>query len=260
MREIDLNAGTAFLGRNAVWFDELDSTNAWCRENSPAHGTAVIAGCQTAGRGRSGRGWEAAPGSSLLLSLALRGWPVGRLGALPLVCGLGVCRALCALCGSGFSLKWSNDILFGAKKVCGILCESVLRGQSASAVMGIGVNLTQTAREFESLGLVYAASLESATGKKIENFALAAEICRQMEPLLLELLRNGYSSLREEYKRRCITLGKEVRVITDGHERIGFARDIGGDGCLVCEIGGALVNIYAGEASVRGIYGYADDM
>lgn len=256
MNAIDLGAGTAFLGRNALFFDELDSTNGWCKRNDLPHGTAVLAASQTSGRGRMGQSWSDSPGKSLSFSLVLRDWPANRLAALPLACCIGVLRALTAECGPGFAVKWSNDLLHGEKKVCGILCESVLSGGSATVVIGIGVNLTRTEQEFKSLGLVYAASLESATGKKIDGRELAAAICRELEPVLIKFQEFGFLELREEYRRSCLTLGKEVRVIQNGRELAGLAVDIGGDGGLICEIGGERVIIHAGEASVRGLYGY----
>lgn len=248
---------TLWLGRNQEYFDELDSTNLYLKEHADGlpHGAAVIAKRQTQGRGRLGRSW-AQGGGDLALSFLLHGIDAEKLSVLPLVTGVAVASALEKLCGITPALKWSNDVLCEDRKLCGILCESRLSGRKAFAVLGIGVNLSGSREDFELLDLVYATSLKLATGKSFGIFEVAAKICNELEPVLENFEKNGFDSIWEEYKRYCVTLGREVRVVRDGQELQGRAVDIGGDGSLICEIGGETVSIHAGEASVRGIYGY----
>ena len=64
------------IGSPHVHHRLTDSTNAQARELAGAgapHGTLVSADEQSAGRGRQGRSWSAAPGDGLLLSLLVRG-------------------------------------------------------------------------------------------------------------------------------------------------------------------------------------------
>lgn len=250
---------TVRLGRRLLYFDELASTNAYLKENAAVlpHGAAVIAQSQIKGRGRPGKSWSDPAGAGLALSLLLHGQNTSDISRLPLLAGLGVVFSLEAITGESFSLKWSNDVLYCGKKLCGILCESKIAAQGTSAVVGIGVNLAQTQPDFDHLGLVYATSLQLATGKIVPNLPLAGEICNQFEQILEDFEENGFNRLKETYKSRCITLGKQVRVITGKTEQTGLACDIADDGALICEIGGKLVPIYAGETSVRGLYGYA---
>lgn len=248
---------TVWLGKKQEYFDELDSTNLYLKEHAEKlpHGAAVIAKRQTQGRGRLGRSWKQG-GDSLALSVLLHGVNAEKLLALPLAVGVAVASALEKLCGIQPSLKWSNDVLCEGRKLCGILCESRIAGDKAFTVLGMGVNLSGSRKDFELLNLVYATSLELATGKSFGNFEVAAKICNELEPVLEKFEKNGFGCIREEYKRYCVTLGREVRVVCDGGERQGRAVDIGDDGSLICEIGGETVSIHAGEASVRGIYGY----
>jgi BirA family transcriptional regulator, biotin operon repressor / biotin---[acetyl-CoA-carboxylase] ligase len=122
------------IGRPRVHHRVTDSTNERARVLAAAgapHGTMVTADEQTAGRGRQGREWVAAPGSSLLLSLVLRN--PGE--ALPLAAAVALREALPVEA----AIKWPNDIWLQGDKVAGILIEG--RPQEGWAVLGIGVNV-----------------------------------------------------------------------------------------------------------------------
>lgn len=251
---------TENLGRHVLCLSETPSTNLCCWEHADTlpHGAAVLARRQTRGRGRLGRSWSGGDGRSLMFSVLLRQQRVEELPLLTLVTGLGVARGLERLCAGPFSLKWSNDVLHEGGKVCGILCESRISGADALAVLGIGVNVLQTQEEFRRLNLVYARSLYMATGKKMEISAVCAAILNELEPVLQIFGREGFSFLLPEYKKRCVTLGRQVRVEVGGETITGTALDVAEDGSLICETGAGLRRIYAGEASVRGLYGYAE--
>lgn len=250
--------GTRWLGRRWEHLEQVDSTNDECKRRSGElpQGAAVTASLQTAGKGRLGKQWNVQAGSGLALSFLLRGGRVEEMGQIPLLAGLAVCRALEDHCGVSCGLKWSNDVLCSGKKLCGILCESRLDGLENTVVVGIGVNLLQTAEQLESLGLVYATSLLLATGKRWEAPPLAAAILNTFEPLWEQFRAEGFEPIRLAYRERCVTLGKEVRVLYRGEEKQGVALEIGPDGSLLCRIDGAIRPVLAGEASVRGLYGY----
>jgi BirA family biotin operon repressor/biotin-[acetyl-CoA-carboxylase] ligase len=247
---------TAWLGRSLELFEEIDSTNEYLKREAQRlpHGAAVIASRQNAGKGRAGRGWQS---GGLMASFLMHGLNPERISALPLVAGLAVVKALEKLTGKKvFDLKWSNDVLFGGQKLAGILCESRISGSSAFAVTGIGVNLTQTREELESLGLVYAASIKTATGESPEILTLAHGIFNEFEPLFEIYAESGFEALKRSYKKRCVTIGREIRVISGETELKGIASNITGEGGLVLDTPNGVVVVNAGEASVRGLYGY----
>src|SRR4051812_20503087 len=122
------------IGAPHVHHRVTDSTNARACELAAAgapHGTLVTADSQTAGRGRQGRSWVAAPGDALLMSLLVR--RVDPL--LPLAAAVAVCDSLPV----GALIKWPNDIWISGRKVAGILLEG--RPQEGWAVIGIGLNV-----------------------------------------------------------------------------------------------------------------------
>lgn len=130
------------LAGPVTWLAQTGSTNedliGLARAGAP-EGTVVGADIQTAGRGRRGRGWMAARGHGLLVSVLLRpGIPPVDAGLLPIVAAVGAAEAL----GPDARIVWPNDILIDGRKVAGILCEmSADQEGVAWAVVGIGVNV-----------------------------------------------------------------------------------------------------------------------
>jgi BirA family biotin operon repressor/biotin-[acetyl-CoA-carboxylase] ligase len=130
-------------------FRQVGSTNTVAREMAEAgapNGTVVTADEQTAGRGRQGRTWTAAPGSALLFSAIVR--PLERRHPLlPLAVPLAVCETAERLRpGIECKVKWPNDVHLDGRKLAGILIEA--RPQEEWAVLGIGLNLTIAENEF----------------------------------------------------------------------------------------------------------------
>jgi BirA family transcriptional regulator, biotin operon repressor / biotin---[acetyl-CoA-carboxylase] ligase len=129
------------LGHPRVHYRVIGSTNARARELAGCgapHGTVVTAAAQSAGRGRQGRTWTAAPGRALLCSIVVRDPP--RL--LPLVAGVATAEVV----GPGARIKWPNDVLVDARKVAGILVEG--RPQEGWAVVGVGLNVALRVSDF----------------------------------------------------------------------------------------------------------------
>lgn len=142
------------LPENVVLMDTVDSTNRFVKslvdrffeEAATPHPAFVVAYEQTAGRGRQGRSWVSSAGRGLYCTW-LQPLPVGQrpledeLGTLPLLVGVGVCRAVATLIDGEALLKWPNDVLVGGRKIAGILIETVAGSDGEMvAVIGFGVN------------------------------------------------------------------------------------------------------------------------
>lgn len=128
-------------------FKKMASTNAECKNPCYAHGDAVVAVEQTAGRGQRGNVWSSKAGENLTFSLvweadfvaAKEQFRISEAVALALVDTL-------AGYGIEAQIKWPNDIYVGHKKICGILIEHDLGPQArlARTIVGIGLNVNQT--------------------------------------------------------------------------------------------------------------------
>lgn len=117
----------------------MDAAAAWA--DAP-HGAVVVAEAQTAGRGRHGRAWQAAPGASLLFTVVLRPAAAG-VGLVPLAAGLAVAEAV-GEWGVDARLKWPNDVRVGGRKLAGVLAETTWSGGAPRVLLGVGLNVSQT--------------------------------------------------------------------------------------------------------------------
>ena len=156
-----------------------------------AEGTLVVTDHQTQGRGRLGRIWEDVPGRSILLSVMLRPQPPMPLWPqLSLVAGEAVARALRAQTGVDATLRHPNDVVVAGRKLVGVLPEA----RPGRVVLGIGVNVNQSADELPSDTAKPPTSLRVELGREVERAPLLAAI-------LVELER-GYDEWSAPYLRR----------------------------------------------------------
>lgn len=156
----------------------MDVALALAQRGAP-EGTVVQADLQTAGRGRSGRVWEGAAGSSLMLSVILRPpQTAAGIGVLSLLSGLAVAKTAEALTSRPATIKWPNDVLLDGRKVSGVLIQSRVMATSGSRhlILGIGLNVRST----PGLHRGRATNLSEAANEPVELSVV-------MHRLLLEL-------------------------------------------------------------------------
>lgn len=258
---------TALVGRTLQCFDELDSTNLRAKQLALAgapDGAVVTADCQTAGRGRMDRSFQSPRGKGVYLTALLRpDLPPERLLPVTAMAGVAVCDAVEELCGVRPGLKWPNDPVLGGKKLCGILTELSLEGETGRVqylVLGIGVNVGQTAGDFTPEVAEMATSLAMALGRSVSRPALAAAEIRALDRLYADLLAGNLAPYLAACRRDCVNLGRTVQLISpDGTRETARALDIDDDFSLVVRgSAGEVKTVRSGEVSVRGMYGYTE--
>ena len=258
--EIGSRLRTKVMGRNCLCFTETDSTNIQARlsaEQGAPHGTLVCAETQSAGRGRRGRVWNSPPGEAVYMSLILR--PQIRpehASMLTLVMGLAAADACRKLTGTDVRLKWPNDLVIDGKKAAGILTEMSAEMDCIHYVVtGIGINVNT--QEFPE-DLPQAVSLRMATGRNFSRAELIA-LCMERFEVYYEIFEKteDLRLLKEEYGKLLVNTGREVCVLEPSGSYTGTALGISDKGeLLVRRADGTVEAVYAGEVSVRGIYGY----
>ena len=242
------------------WLDTVDSTNLACKrlavEGAP-DGTVVIADRQTAGRGRLGRSFQSPDGLGLYLSVLWRPETQPQQWmALPALGAVAAVRAIRRVCALETQIKWPNDLVLQGKKIGGILTESVLLPRQAAVVLGIGINVSHRATDFEGDVRRIASSLEMAAGKPISRAALAEALMEELDELRGTAFERPQLWLTE-YRSACLTLGREVQLIAGDTVRCAVALDIDeAFGLTVRREDGTVETVRAGEVSVRGLYGY----
>ena len=217
------------------WHDSLDSTNSEAlRHIRDIDNLSVIAAaCQTSGRGQRGTSWLTEPGENLTFSLVLK-FPEGALPArshmaLTALATVAVKRFLLSK-GIRAVIKWPNDIYAGDSKICGILIENGLEGDSiAYSVIGIGINVNQ--KRF-SPAIVNPTSMSRIAGKDYDIRKCLEEICD-----IFSLLIPGLTGedLWKEYSTGLYRQG-EIHDYTDcrsGKPIRGMIKGVRRDGRLV---------------------------
>ena len=179
---------------------------------------------------------------------------------LHLTCAVGVavCDAIESVTGQRPGIKWTNDLVFGKRKLGGILTELSLdsAGNVDFAIVGIGINCTQKAGDFLEDIQTIATSLTEITKSQVDIPQVTAAILSSLLTMSERLLSHREDILAQ-YRRDCVTLGKEISIVTPTSVRHGIAVDIDPDGALLVDFpDGHREAVSSGEVSIRGMYGY----
>ena len=228
----DLSADVA----EALWCEEVDSTNSFLSSLPPEPGGRVVASWhQTAGRGRLGRNWVALPGRGLSFSVELWSDTIPHplhpewLGAVGMLAGASLVEAMRGHVSSTVALKWPNDVEIEGRKVAGILGEMPQPGR---VILGVGLNVFHQEDELPTprSTSLWLHGVET-------NDALSALVHTFLSTLRQALI-DSHSGLTPGVtswlKESLSTLGQRVRVdYPDGSSRTGEARDLDQQGRLV---------------------------
>lgn len=258
---VQIGNQTKWAGQQIFCFETIDSTNIRARqlgENHAPHGTLVVSEQQTAGRGRRGRSWESPVGSSIYMSILLKpDFLPTQAPMLTIVMAYSVVVALRRKTGLDFQIKWPNDIVLNGKKVVGILTEmSTEIDYINHVVIGVGINVnTET---FPKELCATATSIRKESGTTWKRAELIGEILREFEVQYDRfIVEKDLSYLQEAYNAILVNCNREVCILAekDGYHAIALGIDPKGE-LLVRKEDGSEEAVYAGEVSVRGIYGY----
>ena len=247
-RPLLVAGATAFPGFSFRWVSRTPSTQDLVRSAARAGagaGHLVVAGEQTAGRGRQGRRWEAPAGSALLASILLR--PRVAAEGVPLAAGLAVIDALAPL-GVEARLKWPNDVIADGGKLAGLLAEvePAAPGPGPAVVLGIGVNLRVDAFPAGVAGASLHRLLAPAPPPAAEE--LLVTLLPALAARIRSLEAGGIAALLPDWRARAVGLGGRVLAETPAGRVEGRAVDVDTDGALLIETAGGTVRLLAGDA------------
>lgn len=252
---------TSWAGAQLHFYRTTSSTNLLAKqagEGEAPHGALFVANEQTAGRGRRGRSWQSPPGANIYFTILLRPrFAPEQASMLTLVMAHSVAAAIYRLTGLDVGIKWPNDVLLDGKKVCGILTEmSVEREYIHYVVCGVGINVAP--QEFPEEIREHATSVEMIYGKAISKGELLQYVMEELERDYDAFVAAGdLTPLLESYNSRLVNRRRRVRVMDPKGEWEGTARGINERGELLVEDEeNGITAVYAGEVSVRGLYGY----
>lgn len=207
------------IGRQIDCLEQVDSTNTYLKrrgaEGAP-HGLAAVAEEQTGGRGRRGRRFESPRGAGLYLSVLLRPHCApAEAATLTAWVGVAVCDAVEEAAGVRPQIKWTNDIILNGKKLCGILTEMSVEGETGAVdyvVVGMGTNVGEPAEFFAQAGLSDIATSLAIEGYPVDRCVLASALLNALDRMAADFPQKKENWLAK-YRADCLTPGHEVRLI-----------------------------------------------
>ena len=245
------NLETRFVGQRIIHFRRLSSTMEVARQEAQQgapEGTVIIAEEQTTGRGGIKRHWLSPKGS---ISLSIILYPdAAYMPSLIMLTSLAVVRSIEAVAGLKPGIKWPNDTLINGKKVCGILIEGSIRGNTVDyAIIGIGINLNLKLSDFPEISQT-ATSLSDELGREVPPLDIIRYLLVEVERLYLNL--QAGDSIYEEWRDNLVTLGRPVQVTWGDTAYEGMAESVARDGSLLLrQSDGNLIRIVAGDVTLR---------
>lgn len=249
--EIKHNLSTSKFGCNCIYFDVIDSTNIYAKKiaETSEEGTVIVAENQTGGHGRRGKQWTSSSDGAWFSFILKPNASPDVVPVITLIAGLAVCKAL-----GQFDplIKWPNDVIINGKKLVGISAEMNAEVDYVKyIIVGIGVNVNSTA--FFGELKEKATSLRIETDKTFERSQIIS-ILINFENLYNKFCENfSFEPFLDEYKRKCITLNKRLKLIYNNDEITGECLDIDKNGNLIIKKDNSneIISVFAGEISVR---------
>lgn len=251
---------TRWLGKNVLYEDSVSSTNDMAKRAAAegcAHGTIALAEEQGQGRGRLTRGWFSPYAKGVWFSCVFRPTFLPQEAAkCTLMAAVALARAFERYPGIQVGIKWPNDILSpDGKKLVGILAEMNAEMDGINfMVIGMGVNVNSLLEEFPEELQSLATSLRILSGGgELDRKKLLHVMLEELENAFDDVSKNGFDGLLDEWRKRSVTLGRRVNVISSEKTYSGSALDIDRQGALLVkrDSDGVVEQVWAGDVSIR---------
>lgn len=239
------------IGRTVHVYDSTRSTNDVAARLAAAgpgsDGLVVTAEEQSGGRGRQGAVWFGSRGESLLVSVVH--WAESRADTaaeITLAAGVAMAEALAEAARVRAGIKWPNDVEISRRKVAGILVERPGGnevgsrgdglGRKAAYIIGIGVNVNQTAERFPEEIAGRATSVREATGQIMDRTLLLERLLDRLEILLDTQGRGWLEDLLGRYMAFSDMIGRHVVVRESGKTFAGSVASVSPHYALVVHL------------------------
>ena len=242
--------------------DTVDSTNDCLKRlgrQNGQHGTVLLADRQANGHGRLGRSFQSPDGLGVYISVLLRPHcPPEKLMHLTCAAAVVMCQAVETVTGISLGVKWINDLVYGGRKLAGIMTELGFDSQGLVdyAVVGVGLNCNHRLEDFDPELREKAGSIAMICGKPVDRARMAAAMAQAFSRMDADLFTQK-DAVMERYREKCVTVGQEISLIRGDEIRCGKALSVDADGALSVEFpDGHRESVNSGEVSVRTAHGY----
>ena len=248
------------LSYEVIYKKSTGSTNGDAKKSASKNNLLIVAEEQTAGKGRYGRSFYSENNGGIYFTIKINNnnnfnINIDDITFYPLIAALSVSLAVSSVCGIELSIKWPNDLLYklppspssskldrdaplkegggdvGYRKVCGILTEASISGESVSyVIVGIGLNVNNNITDFPEVLKNTASSLKIISGAN-KNYNRADVLCKIVENFT-RLLRAPRNQILDEYKKRLL-LDTDISFTQNGKIFKGRAKKINENGNLI---------------------------
>lgn len=192
------------IGSKIIRLQSVESTNNYVigsmKEKNYAEGTLIITNEQYAGKGLGQNSWESQPGKNLTFSFVIypRFLPPARQFMLNMFTSLAVYDFISRRVNNErTNIKWPNDVYIDDGKVCGILINNSIKGNTFEhVVIGIGVNINQEIFKSDAPNPV---SLKQITGKEYNPEECLSKLIDRLNNRYLQLVNNQFDALNTDY-------------------------------------------------------------
>jgi BirA family biotin operon repressor/biotin-[acetyl-CoA-carboxylase] ligase len=209
------------FGKPYVYEPECESTQLLLLGSALPEGAVAATEHQTGGKGRHGRVWEDAQGTSILASVMLHPPSQRHLPELSLVTALAAAEAIEGATGLSLQIKWPNDVMLNRRKVAGVLAEL----SDGAVVLGIGINVNQTREQLPPDAPTEAGSLRTLTGRSYDRPALLGSLLFRLERIYDGWRHGGLDDLYGEIGARDFLRGRRITVDGEPATAIQILRD-----------------------------------
>lgn len=238
-----------------IEFPELDSTNTFAKENisSLNTGDVIFTEKQTAGKGRHGKTWEAPKGKNLTFSIVLKDLSSSTNTFTYIQTASLAIHETLTQCGlSEQWIKWPNDVYVADRKIAGILCEALPSKESTELIIGIGININSTEKDFSPFPIKPTSllietedqepySLKEVLTCVLNNFSKYSKL---LEKDLIEFIHHSWC---EKTK----LIGKEVKLIQAEQTHQGIIHSFLPDGTIKLKQENSIKDFNSVELSLR---------
>lgn len=243
---------TRIIGKNILYYNELDSTNITAyalAHKAKSEGTVVLAEKQNKGRGRLSREWTSPRKGGIYMSVILRpDITPFQAPIITLMAAVSLAQAIRDTSAVEACIKWPNDIIVKEKKIAGILTEMEAESDRIKfIILGIGINVNTMLSELPKT----ASSIAHITGSVVSRQALLIALIERLEHNYNNINKSGFSEIRLQWKNLSATLGKRVRANCMHKIIEGTAIDIDLDGALKIRLdNGFHDKVFAGDLTL----------
>lgn len=254
---IKKNTTAKVFGKEIDILKTVDSTNNYLKlkaQDKADEGLVAIAEQQTDGKGRKGKSFFSPAGSSIYMSVLLKPKiKISNINLITIIAAISVVEAIYNITKIQTSIKWVNDVMYNNKKLCGILTEASIEGESGDInyiVLGIGINVKKI--NFPDDIKNVATSLGNITSIDYNRNELIGQLLNQLENNYNKLFSNNQCELINSYRNYLSMLGNEINVILSDSTYRAKALDIDENAHLIIQLpSGEITKINCGEISIK---------